>query len=94
MSKSKETESRLLVGGSGGRKAFLRRLLKMFWSYIVVTISQCCKYAKNHGIVYSKRVDLKICELSPFFFFFFSFFQWPYLWHMEVLRPGVESEIF
>ena len=30
---------------------------------------------------------------NSFLFFFFSVFSGPYLWHMEVPRPGAESEL-
>jgi len=55
--KSIETESRLVncqkLGGKGAGTlllmglGFLFGIIKMFWNYIVVVVSQPCKYNKN-----------------------------------------------
>ena len=36
---------------------------------------------------------LKVFEREEYLFFFFFFFLGPHLWHMEVPRVGVESEL-
>ena len=43
--------------------------------------------AKTFGI--SRKVFRSHCRI----FFFFFFFLWPYLWHMDIPRLGIEPEL-
>ena len=71
--KSIETESRLVncqkLGGKGDGTlllmglGFLIGIIKMFWNYIVVVVSQPCKYNKNLWIVHFKWVNAILWKL-------------------------------
>ena len=51
----------------------------------------CLHDSKYHDYTAVSLTTLPVCLFS-FFFFFFAFFG-PHLWHMEVPRGGVKSEL-
>lgn len=42
---------------------FLGRMIKVFWSSIVVMVTQHCKYTKNYRNVHTKKVNFITCDL-------------------------------
>lgn len=37
-------------------------MMNTFQNYIMVVVAHLCEYAKNHFIVYFKRVDFILCK--------------------------------
>ena len=66
--------------------AAMARFSSLAWELLNATV----------GIAGKKKKELKCWKLKTFFLFwkpFFYFFLWLYLWHMEISRLAVESEL-